>query len=230
VSSPPAGPDSLTADFRFGDTTGVVFLDVVTLHVGGARGGSGVRQFQRGVVIVNPQTYADTVTFGFATRRLTTQVGKNPDVNNGALLLGGTSIVVPAKDARFLLARVDSLRPATPTIAAGMTGRTWGQLSIPSAVGDDSLSGAVQTIQVRVRTDGVAVSDANWSTSTVASASYPLVNGGQPQTVTLNGLVPGTAYRVGIRAQDEAGWTSPTSNSVTLTTTSSAVLAVHEGK
>jgi len=222
--------DSITAAFWCGDTSGTVWIDDVQLHVGGARGGSWVRQFQRGVVVVNPQTYADTITFGRATRRLTTQAGKNPDVNNGALQLGGTSIVVPAKDARFLLWAGDSIRPATPTIAAGVTGRTWAQISIPSAVGDDSLSGAVQTLQVRIRTDGVAVSDANWSTSTVAAASYPLVNGGQPQIVTLNGLAPGTAYRIGIRAQDEAGWTSPTSNSVTLTTTSSAVLAVHEGK
>ena len=70
-----------------------------------------LREYERGVVVVNPQSYADTVTLGYAVRRITTQVGKNPDVNNGALVLGGSSIIVPARDARFLLVARDSVRP-----------------------------------------------------------------------------------------------------------------------
>ena len=207
--------DSVRASFWLGDTTGTVWLDDVTLHVGGSRGGSFVREFRRGVVIVNPNTYADTVTFGRATRRLRALPDKNPDVNTGSLLAAGSAVIIPAQDARFLIFPLDSIRPnATADLAATATSSTSARL-LWTAPGNDSLpcggKGAAR-YEVRVAASAIA-SEGAWSAASVVAQSIVPGAACDPETLDVVGLTPSTTYYWAVRAYDEAGYFSAISNS-----------------
>jgi hypothetical protein len=95
--------DTMTVDLEFwaGDTTGIVWVDSVKCQTGRFRGGSYLRQFDNGFVIVNPTAHADTVLAPFKAKRITSRIA--PNYNNGVSYDASTGIPVPAGEALFLL-------------------------------------------------------------------------------------------------------------------------------
>ena len=92
--------------FFLGTQAGDVWFDDVHFQAGASSVWR--RDFQNGIVLVNPSEQSLTVSLEDTFRRIT---GTNaPAVNNGAL---STSEVIPARDALFLLrASMDRTRPA----------------------------------------------------------------------------------------------------------------------
>jgi hypothetical protein len=76
------------------------------------------------------------------------------------------------------------------------------------APGDDGRDGMVQGYEIRYRV-GEEVTEANFASSTQITATVTPVASGQPQTITLDGLLPQTTYSIGIRAFDNCRNTSP---------------------
>lgn len=204
--------ESLSVAFWFGDTTGTVWLDDISVTKGRARGGLLVREFQRGAVIVNPYARTDTVTFGVMTRRILAADGVPASVNTGELLAAGAPIVVPANDARFVLFPVDSLRPSQVTdLLAGTPTSSSCRVSW-TAPGDDSLSGTPTLVAVRVSASPIS-SESDWTNATPVPGVPAPVAGGTAQSFTVTGLSPSTVYYFALRAYDDAGFFGAISNS-----------------
>lgn len=113
-SAPVSGAQaSALLSFWFGDTTGVVDLDDVTVYrskAGGrARGGSYIREFAHGIVIVNPTGIQDTVIATRKYKRIKTRLDVGSAVNTGAQIAVGDPIVIATNgtaqqgDAVFLI-------------------------------------------------------------------------------------------------------------------------------
>lgn len=199
------------------DSSALVYIDGLTLHVGGARGGSAVREFRRGAVIVNPQAYADTVTFGRYVRRITAASGRPADVNTGALLAPGSPIIVPAQDARFVLFPLDSIRPSRVldlvASGAGLAGCTvsW------TAPGNDSTSGTAMAYEFR-RSPLPIVTETDWSNAApITPAPTPAV-AGSAEAAAVTGLSSASVYWFAVRAYDAAGYVGAISNTDSVTT------------
>lgn len=210
--------ESLAVGFWLGDTVGTVWLDDVQVHKGRSRGGLFVREFARGLVVVNPLGHVDTLTLTRKAKRIRAPYDKNPDVNDGSLLASGASVVVPTSDARFLLfdnSVADAVRPAASSLAIGSIGN--GQVSLTwTETGDDSLSSAASSFELRYSTS--AITSGNYASATAASgAPRPFLPGLQ-RVWTVTGLTPSTTYYFALKTTDEAGNVSAISNvpSVTL--------------
>ena len=210
--------DSVGASIWFAtDSVATVWVDDMTLHVGGSRGGSAVREYRRGVVVVNPQATADTVTFGRYVRRITAAPGRPTDVNTGELIAPGSPIIVPSTDARFLLFPLDSLRPSRVTTLVANGATTTSALVSWTAPGNDSTTGTATSYQFR-RSPNPIVTETDWSNaSPITPAPTPAV-AGSSESVTVTGLSTASVYWFAVRAYDAAGYVGAISNSDSVTT------------
>lgn len=113
-SAPVSGAQaSALLSFWLGDTTGVVDLDDITVYrskAGGrARGGSYIREFAHGIVIVNPTGIQDTVITTRKYKRIKTNSSVGSAANTGEQLAAGAAVVVATDgtsqlgDAVFLI-------------------------------------------------------------------------------------------------------------------------------
>jgi hypothetical protein len=230
LTSHATASESLTVAFWLGDTVGTVWLDDVTVHRGRSRGGLFVREFDRGLVVVNPLGHVDTLTLTRKAKRIRTQVGKNPDVNDGSSLASGAGVVVPMSDARFLIfdnMLPDAVRPAATAIAVGSIGN--GQATIAwSEVGDDSLSGTAASFQLRYSTS--TITEGNWASATIASGPPTPGGAGVAQALTVRSLTPSTTYYFALKTTDDYGYVSGLSNVASVTLRALSRVDVVEGK
>lgn len=215
-----AASESVSVAFWFGDTTGTVWIDDVSVTKGRARGGSLVREFRRGAVVVNPYGRPDTVTFGRMVRRITAYAGNTAAPNNGELVAAGSPIVIPANDARFLLFPPDSLRPKRVTDLIANTPTSSSCRVAWTAPGDDSLTGTPTAVYLRLASTPI-VTENDWTAATPVTVSTPA--GGTAFSVTVTGLTASTVYYFAMRATDKAGYTATISNSDSVTTLAAGV-------
>ena len=107
--------------FWMGDTTGTVWIDDVDVVADSTTTGAFVREFQNGVVLVNPHATRPTTftasttplvynpwTAGYTVQRLTGLTGRASPVNTGAAIDSTTTIVVQPRDATFIVYRTAS--------------------------------------------------------------------------------------------------------------------------
>jgi len=76
------------------------------------------------------------------------------------------------------------------------------------APGDDFQTGLIKGYEIRYRV-GEVITEANFATSTIVTATIAIGDPGAEQTVTVEGLLPETEYSIGIRAFDDCRNTSP---------------------
>ena len=90
------GTDTVRTQLRFwfGDTTGTVWIDNVTIAPL-QRGGSYVRDFEHGVAVVNPNYWIDTLTVWRPLMRIKSRTVSST-TNTGMRYSVGTKIIVPA--------------------------------------------------------------------------------------------------------------------------------------
>jgi hypothetical protein len=86
-----------------------------------------------------------------------------------------------------------------------------------TAPGDDGMVDSAYLYDVRYSTTG-PVTDANWSTSTLATGEPVPSIAGSAELFTVEGLLPSRTYYFAVRTMDEVGNASATSNSVVGTT------------
>lgn len=101
VSAAMTDTQTVNLEFWAGDTTGIVWVDSARCQIGRFRGGSYLRQFEHGFVIVNPTPHADTIAAPIKCRRITSRVA--PNYNNGVQYAAGAAIPVPSCEALFLV-------------------------------------------------------------------------------------------------------------------------------
>lgn len=95
-----ASPESVSLRIWTGDTTGIVWVDNVSMHKRW-RGGTFIRDYKNGSVYVNPYSIPDTVMVASTRRRITSQY--SPYINNGTKYSPGTYVIVPATSGLFLV-------------------------------------------------------------------------------------------------------------------------------
>jgi hypothetical protein len=109
----------------------------------------------------------------------------------------------------------DVIRPAA--IAVSITGQTDSTVTLQwAAVGDDSLTGAATSYDLRFST--AAITSANFATATAVTGEPTPGTPGTVQTYTVRNLSRQVAYWFAIKATDEAGNNSAISNVPTITT------------
>ncbi|HEU0037230.1 MAG TPA: fibronectin type III domain-containing protein [Kofleriaceae bacterium] len=122
-----------------------------------------------------------------------------------ALIADGTSTYRVKVGTRR---EIDEIAPVAPRVLAvteiGGTSVTF-QFRAP---GDDGRNGTPQSYEIRYRA-GEPITDANFADSTLANVALPVLPSGELQTVTLSGLLPDTAYSIGVRAYDNCHNPSP---------------------
>src|ERR1043166_922937 len=87
-----------------------------------------------------------------------------------------------------------------------------------TASGDDSLAGRAASYDLRYTTG--LFSARTWGLAMPGQGEPPPSLAGQPDTILVTGLQPGTTYRFGLKVRDEVMNTSDLSNIVTITTAS----------
>jgi len=100
TASPAA--ESMAVAFWLGDTTGTIWLDNVTVRKAN-RGGMYIRRFAHGYALVNPYTWADTISLVNDVRNITARSGVSINHNNGTTYAAGTPIAIPAQSGRLLV-------------------------------------------------------------------------------------------------------------------------------
>lgn len=230
LTSHATASESLAVAFWFGDTVGTVWLDDVTVHRGRSRGGLFVREFDRGLVVVNPLGHVDTLTLTRKAKRIRAPLDKNPDVNDGTALASGAGVVVPLSDARFLIfdnSVPDAVRPAASAIAIASIGN--GQATVTWAeVGDDSLSSTAAAFELRYST--ATITSGNYASATAATGPPAPALPGLQRTWTVLGLTPSTTYYFALKTSDDVGNVSALSNVPSVALRALARVDVTEGK
>lgn len=109
------------------------------------------------------------------------------------------------------MAGPDTTPPAAVTNLAATTG-TQGAVNLSwTAPGDDGQTGTATSYMIRYNT--VAITEANWSTSTDVSGEPAPAAPGTAQNMTVSGLEPSQIYFFALKTQDEVPNTSTISNS-----------------
>lgn len=196
--------------FWAGDTTGTFWVDEVKVIRGRPRGGLFYREFENGVVVVNPYASVDTFTVPADMVRLTGTSGRAASVNNGATIASGGGVPVPAGDAVFLF-RSSALDNAAPDAIADLAivGRGLTRLAVawtaPSADG-----AAAYAYEIRYSTS--AIDAGNWSSAAIAPDPPTPAAPGVLQGYVIPALSPLTTYHVAMKALDKPGNVSALSN------------------
>jgi hypothetical protein len=127
---------------------------------------------------------------------------------------GGTYIDV---DAIQIFAPSDLVAPAAIIDLTGAAGTTTGSVDLSwTAPGDDGATGTATNYLARYSTTAIT-DETTWNAATPVSTGIPTpVTAGNPQTMTVSGLAPGTNYFFAIRAQDEEGNLGGSSNSTSV--------------
>ncbi|MBI2926487.1 MAG: S8 family serine peptidase [Verrucomicrobia bacterium] len=126
---------------------------------------------------------------------------------NARKALGGAEL---PPDGVIPSAVADLASPSSDPVSVTLT---W------TAPGDDGSGGTAYAYDVRYRTDG-PVTEANWATATPATGEPNPQPAGAAETFIVEGLAPQTTYYFALKSLDEAGNTSPISNSASATTLS----------
>jgi len=138
----------------------------------------------------------------------------------GALLYSGELVNNDIEEMTFSTytpsTSTDTTPPAAATISAGSP--TAGSVTVTwNATADDGATGsAATTYQLRYNT--VAITDANFSSSTRFTTTTPKAPG-SPESYTVTGLNASTRYYFALKIYDEANNPSPLSNVASATTT-----------
>jgi len=113
---------------------------------------------------------------------------------------------------------IDTTAPARITDLAANPGSPATTRVILSwtAPGDDGDIGAATSYEIRRSTS--EITDANWALATVIYNNIMPQAAGSPESFVVSRLTPDTTYYFAIQTEDEAGNTSPTSNSPSITT------------
>lgn len=204
--------------FWAGDTTGTWHIDEVRVIRGRPRGGLYYREFDNGIVVVNPYASRDSFVTTRAVRRLVGLTGRASSVNDGTVYANGASIPIAAGDALFLYNDNGDTTPPdavtdldTLSCSASTISLTW------TAPGDDGSLGTATSYDVRYSTSAATLSA--WSGATQASPHAPS-GAGDPDSLTIANLSPNTTYYFAIRTSDEVP--NESAQSLTLVTTTRA--------
>ncbi|HSB01652.1 MAG TPA: fibronectin type III domain-containing protein, partial [Anaerolineales bacterium] len=165
--------------------------------------------------------YVDGIKVGqinsYSSTTLWQQVWTSPTLTAGVHTVrfvhagGGTYIDI---DAIEVLNSTDLIPPAAITGMTGVAGSTRGSVTLSwTAVGDDGNTGTAASYLVRYSTS-IIDSEAAWTNASVFSGTIPAPSpAGNPDSVTVTGLIPSTTYYFAVRAQDEEGNLGLLSNS-----------------
>lgn len=204
--------------FWAGDTTGTFWVDEVKCIRGKPRGGLYYREFDNGVVVVNPYASVDTFVTTRGMARLTGLSGRPANANDGTSYASGASVPVPPGDALFLVNDDDTTPPATVAdmdtmfCSASTVTLRW------TAPGDDASVGTATSYDLRYSSSFATL--LAWSGATQATEHAPS-SAGDTDSLTIKNLSPNTIYYVAIRTSDEVPNESAQSATLTVQTRAS---------
>ena len=128
----------------------------------------------------------------------------------------GTNII--QKDPDTTITNSVDFTPPAQVSNLAVTSTTSGSASVAfTAPGDDGNTGTATAYDLRYSTS--TITDQDWQDAVPASGMPAPLSAGSTQTITVNGLNPGTTYYFALKATDKVALQSPLSNVATVTTT-----------
>ncbi|MBV6397195.1 MAG: hypothetical protein HFACDABA_02800 [Anaerolineales bacterium] len=112
-------------------------------------------------------------------------------------------------DAIEIVGAPDAVPPATINDLTATQGAAYGAVDLAwTAVGDDDMTGAAMSYDLRYSTASPILNETDWNAATPVSGEPTPQEAGQPESMTLD-LIPGTQYYFAIRALDEPADATP---------------------
>ncbi|MHB9052871.1 MAG: tyrosine-type recombinase/integrase [Thermoleophilia bacterium] len=128
----------------------------------------------------------------------------------------GTNVI--QKDPDTTITNSVDFTPPAQVSNLAVTSTTSGSASVAfTAPGDDDNTGTATAYDLRYSTS--TIMDQDWQDAVPASGMPAPLSAGSTQTITVNGLNPGTTYYFALKATDEMALQSPLSNVASVATT-----------